>query len=197
MEKRWIKAATILPPTVKIGGVRLLPFCLRHRVALEALGSPVIETTKSLSTTEFLMGLRVLSTTDLKRLRDPWTIREQIRLAIYNNSPKRFLEDVAKLITYFEAQSLWPRIWQKQNPNKDYALPWQLTIVAALVRNGVPLESAWTMPEAEAVWLYFANCAAEGSKVDLVSDLEWDAMESYRKQQAEAAPTPAPTPKQT
>jgi hypothetical protein len=35
--------------------------------------------------------------------------------------------------------------------------------------------------------LYFANCAADGAKVELVSDLEWDAMEKYRKESAQSA----------
>jgi len=187
MEKRWFKAATILPPTVKVGGRRLLPFCLRHRIALEALGSPVVETTNELTTTQFLLAVRVLSTHDLNEVRKPWTLAEQVRLAVYNNSPRRFLRDVAKLVVYFDAQALWPRMWQKSDKAKDSALPWQLVVVASLVRNGVPLEAAWTMPESEAVWLYFANCAADGAKVELVSDLEWDAMEKYRKEKAKSA----------
>lgn len=186
MEKRWFKAATILPPTVRVGGRRLLPFCLRHRIALEALGSPVVETTKDLTATQFLLALRVLSTYDMDEVRKPWTFAEQVRLAIYNNSPERFLRDASRLVVYFEAQALWPRMWQKSNKAKDSALPWQLVIIANLVRNGVDIKDAWTMPESEAVWLYFANCAAEGAKVELVSDLEWDAMEKYRKEKAEA-----------
>jgi len=185
MEKRWFKAATILPPTVKVGGRRLLPFCLRHRIALEALDSPVVETTKELSTTQFMLAVRVLSTHDLDEVRKPWTIREQILLAFYNNSPKSFLSEVSKLVTYFNAQALWPRMWNKSDKPKDSALPWQLMIVANLVRNGVPVERAWIMPEAEAVWLYFANCAHEGMEVELVSDKEWEAMEKYKKQKEE------------
>lgn len=180
MEKRWIKATTILRPTIKVAGVRLLPFCLRHRVALEALESPAIDTTKLIGPTDLVLAARVLSTHNLDDIRKPWTIAEQFRIALYNHSPKRFLEEVAKLVTYFEAQSLWPRLWQKDEKPKSVAIPWQLTIVAALVRNGYAPETAWTMPESEAIWIYFANCKAEGATVEIISDEEWDAMEKAK-----------------
>lgn len=177
MEKRWIKATTILRPTLKVAGVRLLPFCLRHRVALEALDSPAMDTTKTIGPTDLILAVRVLSTHNLDEVRKPWTIAEQFRIALYNHSPARFIAELRKLVIYFEAQSLWPRFWQKNEKPKAVSIPWQLTIVAALVRNGVPLEIAWTMPESEAIWLYFANCKAEGNKVEIISDEEWEAME--------------------
>ena len=180
MEKRWIKATTILRPTIKVAGVRLLPFCLRHRVALEALESPAIDTTKLIGPTDLVLAARVLSTHNLDDIRKPWTIAEQFRIALYNHSPKRFLEEVAKLVTYFEAQSLWPRLWQKDEKPKSVAIPWQLTIVAALVRNGYAPEAAWTLPESEAIWIYFANCKAEGATVEIISDEEWEAMEKAK-----------------
>lgn len=189
MEKRWIKATTILRPTIKVAGVRLLPFCLRHRVALEALESPAIDTTKLIGPTDLVLAARVLSTHNLDDIRKPWTIAEQFRIALYNHSPKRFLEEVAKLVTYFEAQSLWPRLWQKDEKPKSVAIPWQLTIVAALVRNGYAPEAAWTLPESEAIWIYFANCKAEGATVEIISDEEWEAMEK-----AKAAGPQLPTP---
>lgn len=192
MEKRWIKATTILRPTIKVAGVRLLPFCLRHRVALEALESPAIDTTKLIGPTDLVLAARVLSTHNLDDIRKPWTIAEQFRIALYNHSPKRFLEEVAKLVTYFEAQSLWPRLWQKDEKPKSVAIPWQLTIVAALVRNGYAPETAWTLPESEAIWIYFANCKAEGATVEIISDEEWEAME---KAKASGPQLPTPNPR--
>jgi len=187
MTKRWIKAATILPPTLKVAGVRLLPFCLRHRVALEALGSPAVDTAKTIGPTDLILAVRVLSTHDMDSVRRPLSVSEQFRIAYYNARPNRFIEEIAKLVTYFEAQSLWPRCWSKNEKRAESAIPWQLTIIASLVRNGCDIEKAWTMPEAEAVWLYFANCKAEGAKVEIITDEEWDAMELYKAKEAEAA----------
>jgi len=193
MEKRWIKAATILPPTIKVAGVRLLPFCLRHRVALEALDSPVLDMSKAVGPTDLVLAARVLSTHNLDEVRRPWTVAEQFRIALYNHSPRRFINELRKLVIYFEAQSLWPRLWQKDEKPKSVSIPWQLTIVASLVRNGCHLESAWTMPEAEAVWLYFANCKAEGSSVEIISDEEWEAMERSKLTDSTKAQTDTAT----
>jgi hypothetical protein len=185
MEKRWIKATTILRPTIKVAGVRLLPFCLRHRVALEALNSPAIDTNKLIGPTDLVLAARVLSTHNLDDIRKPWTIAEQFRIALYNHSPKRFLKELGNLVTYFEAQSLWPRLWQKDEKTKSVAIPWQLTIVASLVRNGYAPETVWTMPESEAIWIYFANCKAEGATVEIISDEEWEAMETAKAETSE------------
>ena len=182
MEKRWIKAATILPPTLKVCGVRLLPFCLRHRVVLEALNSPVLGSIEAVTPSDLLMAVRTLSTLDLDAMRKPLTLRESWFLAYYTYRPTKFYAEVLKLLTYFNAQSLWPRFWEKGSA-KDGGIPWQLAIVAVLTRNGCTLDEAWTMPEAEAVWLHIANCRAEGAKVDVVSETEWDAMEKYRKEE--------------
>ena len=182
MEKRWIKAATILPPTLKVCGTRLLPFTLRHRVVLEALNSPVLGSIEGITPSDLLMAVRTLSTHDLDTMREPMTLRESWLLAYYTYRPVKFYAEVLKLLTYFNAQSLWPRFWEKGSA-KDGGIPWQLAIVAGLTRNGCTLEEAWTMPEAEAVWLHIANCRAEGAKIDVVSEAEWDAMEKYRQEE--------------
>jgi hypothetical protein len=43
------------------------------------------------------------------------------------------------------------------------------------------------MPEAEAVWLHVANTIASGAKVEIVSDVEWTAMERYKAEEAAKA----------
>ena len=90
MEKRWIKAATILPPTLKVCGVRLLPFCLRHRVVLEALNSPVLGSIEAVTPSDLLMAVRTLSTLDLDAMRKPMTLRESWLLAYYTYRPTKF-----------------------------------------------------------------------------------------------------------
>jgi len=190
MEKRWIKAATILPPTIKICGAKLLPFCLRHRIALEALNSPVIEPEAEITPTQFMLALRVLSSHDLTTIRRPWTLREQFYLAWFNHSKEKFVSELRKLIIYFEAQNLWPRIWAKDNQTSGVQIPWQLTVVSSLVRCGVQLEDAFCMPEAQAVWMYFANCKAEGAKVELMTEEEWEAIRKDMEERASASEQP-------
>ena len=189
MEKRWIQAATILPPTVKVAGSRLLPFCLRHRVALEAINSPVLDHGKSFTAKDLIIAVRILSSTDFVEMRRPVSLWESLKIGYYSKSPRAFIVECVKLVNYLEAQSLMPRFWAKSENSKDTGIPWQLAVIACLTRNGCTLDEAWIMPEAEAVWLHIAHCRASGAKVDIVSDVEWEAMENYRKE-IEANKTP-------
>lgn len=177
MSIRWNQAATMLPPTLKVCGRTLLPFTLRHRVALETIKSPVLMNGADLTIPDLLFAVRVLSTNDLKDTRRAPTWRETLLGFWYAIRPEKAVAEALKLRIYFEAQSLWPRFWEKGEKAKDIGIPWQLTIIANLVRNGVPIEQAWTMPESQAVWLFIANCKAEGAKLDLITDEEAAAME--------------------
>jgi len=183
---RWTQAATILPPTLEVCGRRLLPFCLRHRVALEAIGSPVLETDKEMSAEHMLAAIRILSSYDLKDLRKPPTLRDKYWFMRLTFSRKELMAEMAKLSIYIHEQSLWPRFWVKdEGANKTESFPWPLAVVASLTRNGCSLTEAWTMPESEAIWMHIAHCSASGSEISVVSDKEWDAMEKYKKQEAE------------
>jgi len=190
MENRWIKAATILTPTIEVCGKRLLPFCLRHRVALEAIGSPLLDLNKGMTADQLLATVRILSTHDIEDVRKPLTIRECFLSAKLSRNKKAMIQECYNLSIYMEGQSLWPRFWVKDESNKSSSpssIPWPLAIVASLMRNGCTYQQAWTMPESEAVWLHIAHCSAEGSGIQIVSDVEWEAMEQYKKQQAEEA----------
>lgn len=167
----------MLPPTLKVCGRTLLPFCLRHRVALEVIRSPIIIPDRPITVADVMFAARVLSTHDLKDTRKPSTLSEKALAAWYTLRPDKLAAEILKFKIYFEAQSLWPRFWEKDEKANSSGIPWQLTVIAGLVRNGVPLDQAWSMPESEAVWLYIANCKAEGAKLDLITDEEFEAME--------------------
>ena len=188
MENRWIKAATILSPTIEVCGKRLLPFCLRHRVALEAIGSPLLQTDKPMTADQLLATVRILSTHNIEDIRKPTTIRECLLSAKLSRNKRALIKECYNLSLYMEGQSLWPRFWTKEDSGKtESSIPWPLTIVASLMRNGCTYEQAWTMPESEAIWLHIAHCSADGAGIQVVSDVEWEAMEAHKRQQAEKA----------
>lgn len=190
MASRWVQAATILPPTIEVCGRRLLPFCLRHRVALEAIGSPVLDTKKEMSAEHMLAAVRILSAHDLTSVRAKPTLREIYWMQRMTFSRKALMAEMAKLAVYLEEQSLWPRFWVKDGKTgSESAFPWPLAVVASLTRNGCSLQEAWTMPESEAVWMHIAHCSASGAEISVVSDKEWDAMEKYKKEEADKSKT--------
>jgi hypothetical protein len=182
---RWTQAATILRPEIRVCGVRLLPFCLRHRVALEAIDSPVLLPDQPLTAKHMIAAVRILSTHNLEHVRRPHTLRETWWIGRLTFSNAVLAQEAAKLAVYLNAQSLWPRFWSKDEAQgRSGGVPWPLAIVANLTRNGCSLTEAWTMPEAEAVWLHVANTIASGARVDVVSDVEWEAMERHKAEEA-------------
>ena len=189
MASRWTQAATILPPTLEVCGRRLLPFCLRHRVALEAIDSPILDLTSPFGAMDIIKAVRILSTYDIDSISSPLTFREGYHLKMMQMDSERIKEEAAKILVYMTAQSLWPRFWEKKSASKADGIPWHLAVIASLVRNGHSTNDAWTMPEAEAIWLHIAHIKAAGAEIDVVSDKEWDAMEAYKRELAEEQKT--------
>ena len=187
MANRWTQAATILPPTLKVCGRRLLPFSLRHRVALEAIDSPVLSLDKPFGALDVIRAVRILASHNLEEMRvGQMTFLEGYHLQRMRWSKRLLKIEAYKLMVYFGEQSLWPRFWEKDSAGQtsNGGFPWELSVVAALVRNGHSTEEAWTMPESAAIWLHMAHAKANGSKVDIVSDEEWEAMEKHKLQMA-------------
>ena len=184
MSSRWIQAATILSPTIEVCDKRLLPFCLRHRVALEAIDSPVLNTNKEMTGAHLVAAVRILSTYNLETIRTPPSIRERVWGFRSDISKKVLICEMMKLHHYMTSQSLWPRFWVKDEKSSAGQIPWVLAVIASLVRNGCTLEEAWTMPESEAIWLHVAHCSATGADISIITDDEWKAMEDFKKQES-------------
>jgi hypothetical protein len=185
MEKRWIKAATILQPSIEVCGKRLLPFCLRHRVALEAIDSPVLDPGKAMSPAHLVAAAKILSCLTFGQVATPATLRERFWVSRMQFSEKILVEEISKLISYINQQAFWPRFWEKDGSggkaNKN-GIPWQLAVIGSLTRNGCTLEEAWTMPEAEAIWMHIAHSTALGADVSVMSDVEYEAIQKYKQE---------------
>jgi|694.fasta_scaffold02189_26 hypothetical protein len=193
MDKRWIKAATILQPSAEVCGIRLLPFCLRHRVALEAINSPVLEPGKPMTAKHLVAAARILSSKSLSDVVRPATLRDKFWVSRLTFSEKLLVLEIHKLVAYLNEQAFWPRFWEKgegtDNKTSKSGIPWQLAVVASLTRNGCTLEEAWTMPEAEAIWLHIAHSTALGADVSVMSDHEWDAIQKYKREKNNQTPS--------
>jgi hypothetical protein len=186
MEKRWIKAATILQPSIEVCGVRLLPFCLRHRVALEAIDSPILSTSKPVTPAHLVAATKILSAMSVSKMATPATLREMFWVSRMQFSEKILVEEISKLVSYLNQQAFWPRFWEKggsEGQTNKNGIPWQLAVIASLTRNGCTLEEAWTMPEAEAIWMHIAHSTALGADVSVMSDVEYEAIQKYKREQ--------------
>jgi hypothetical protein len=149
-------------------------------VALEAIDSPILSLQGAFGAEDIIMAVRILSTHDIEETRRPISFMEGFHLRMMRMSVTRLKAEASKLLLYFAAQSLWPRFWEKQTKSSDTGIPWQLAVVASLVRNGHTTQEAWTMPEAEAIWLHIAHSRAAGADISVITDREWEAMEEYK-----------------
>jgi hypothetical protein len=182
MEKRWIKAATILQPSIEVCGKRLLPFCLRHRVALEAIDSPVLDPNKPVTPKHLVAAVKILSSRTFDEVTTGATLRERFWVSRMQFDINILIAETAKLVAYLDSQALWPRFWEKDGGVNKSGIPWQLVVIASLTRNGCTLEEAWTMPEAEAIWMHTAHSACLGAEISVISDADWEAIQKHKKQ---------------
>lgn len=193
MDARYIKATTVLPHQNKVCGRTLRPFCLRHRVMLEAVDSPFLEPgKKKFDPLGVILAVRILSNFDKEKMSGEITFIEKLYMIRMAMSKKYFSRCVGLIIGCINVSLSYPKLWQKDEGNnfKQETLPYPLSCISNLVRNGVGLEEAWTMPEGEAVWMTIANSIYQGAKIDVLStdeekDLEKfnERIEAYKKSQ--------------
>jgi hypothetical protein len=193
MDARYLQATTVLPRQDKVCGRTLRPFCLRHRVALEAIDSPFLDpANKQFDPIQVVMAARILSTYDKQEMARPLSYVEKLYVAYMAINKKYYSRCVGTILGCIKVSLSYPKFWQKdekKNEQKKYEdIPFVLSCVANLCRNGVSLEEAWTMPEGEAVWMSIASAIYNGAKISILSteeekDLEnFDArIEAYKK----------------
>jgi hypothetical protein len=65
----------------------------------------------------------------------------------------------------------WPKFYDKvkNSSGSSTGLPWELSIIANLTRNGINYEEALNMPEASAIWLSTAFSIHAGAKLELLT----------------------------
>ena len=185
MDARYLQAATVLPNQNKVCGRTLRAFCLRHRIALEAIESPFLDFgNKRFDPLAVVMAARILSTYDKENMVGPLTIIERFQILRMAISVKYYSRCIGMIMGCIEKSLSYPKLWKKENKkehNKFDSIPYPLACIASLCRNGVDLESAWTMPEGEAVWMSVANALADGAKIDIISTDEEKDLEKFQE----------------
>jgi len=180
MDARYLKATTASSTDVKVCGKRLLPFCLRHRVILESIGSPFLDPEKKGFTARDLMtALKVISTYDKNCIDRPFTFKEKIYIYLLNKSKSRLATLCGFILGHISNSCSYPKLWEKEDKKGNEKIPWVLSCVSNNVRNGCSLEEAWTMPEGEAVWMSISHAIYNGAKIDVISTEEEEKLKDY------------------
>lgn len=194
MDGRFLKAFSLLPTQKAVCGYVTKPICFRHRMVLMSINSPFV-TGRMPQPLEILMAAKILSVTELDKM-------------IGFEPNKHDIEEVGKMVSdndYYvaqsrvmseliEEQSYWPVFWSKKNSAKDHGAPWVLSLICNLVKNGIPLEQAWTMPESQAVWIHATMSINAGADIDIVSDEDLAAIEQLKRMEEELKNNPPQPP---
>jgi len=188
MEGRFLKAFTLAPRQRVICGYQTIPLSLRHRLILTSIGSPFSTGQGVPKPSDVIIAAKVmasksadvLSTTDPNDKDIEWMRKME-------KSDTTYAIECSKVIQSIEDQSLWPTFWDKKKTEVGNGVPWMLSVVCTLVKSGVPPEEAWTMPEAQAIWMSAAFAVGEGAKIYIVTENDIAAMEHLKAMRAEEA----------
>jgi hypothetical protein len=159
-------------------GKRVFPFCLKFRVRLLAIESPLVTSGRSITPADLMIAVKVCAEEPNLRV-GFW---DEVRLRVYHHKPENFAGEVARFVEYCHLEA-WPKYWEssKTSDSADgVGCPWPLMIVTNLVANGIDEARAWEMPEAQAIWLSTAFALRGGAKVNLLTTEEEEFMETLR-----------------
>lgn len=180
MNSRFAKAVAYNPRSIKVLGCTLLPICMRHRVVLEYYDSPFV-TGSEPTVEDIIFAIRVMSTVDKDEMHRGINEVEAGYIFLLNQNNDTKLEVIELIREHIIENSNWPIFWENEKKGHSNGVPWHMTVVANLVRNGMDYEKAWTMPEAEAVWLYTCNLINDGTDLRVLSDEDEEAMKAHKE----------------
>ncbi len=176
MDNRFLNAFTE-PSRVKILGRFLYPFCLKHRVRLEAIESPLLKSGQEVQALDLLVAIKICAEEDISEisLLDSW------RLAKLRSDKDYFIRTLREFERYVFIKN-WPKFWEKTKEGRsDVGVPWILTVVTNLLQAGISEERAWEMPECQAIWLSTAMMVSKGADVQVLSTEEEDLMKELKE----------------
>jgi hypothetical protein len=187
-------SAFLTPAVTVILGKRLKPFCIKHRLFLEGIGSPFLDEQTELTAADLIVALKICADEPINSptLQDRW-----INFKLYLSKPL-LARAASAFIKHIDRGDSHPRFWERKDKQAggSSSVPWQLSVAANLIRNGISYQDAFTMPEAKAFWLSAAFSIQQGSKLEFLSTDDEALIETLNliDQSAKVEGKPNPTP---
>jgi len=176
---------------VRILGRFVYPFCLKHRLHLLALDSPLVLEGKAVTVCDLILAIKVCAEEPIDKVsfRDQWQAYKLRRF-------KGYYVNQLTLLTDYVMLSQWPKFWEKSGRESGSVntIPWVLQVVCNLVKNGIPEERAWMMPEAQAMWMStgFNSISQGGDAIQLLTTEEEELQKELLDQSARVRPDDGP-----
>lgn len=156
---------------MRILGRFVYPFCLKHRLHLLAVESPLVLEGKQITASDLLLAVKVCAE---EPIGDP-TLKDQWEALKMRHKDGYLQRELAKFIAYTHLPQ-WPKFWDKQGRDSGSvnSVPWVLQVVCNLIKHGIEEQRAWEMPESQAVWLStgFNSIGQGGSEIQLLTTEE-------------------------
>ena len=179
MDKRFTSAFTD-PGLTKLLGRFVSPFCLLHRVQLEAAESPLLRSGAGIRPLDLLVAVKICSGERLDKL----TLKDSWHLGKMTSNEDYFAEQIDRFSKFVLIEA-WPKFWEKKAKHSETSgTPWVLTVVASLISNGIPEERAWTMPECQAIWLNSTFAISKGAELKVLTSEDEKLIEELEQTQA-------------
>ena len=166
MDKRFLRAF-LTPKSTILLGKRLMPWCLKHRIQLAALDSPIVNG-GPVSPFDLLVFAKVCS-------EQPFTVTPSIaeRWQMLRLRRSSALAEAIELTKDHMKITDWPKFWERKDTEGGgegaRGVPWALSVIANLVKHGVAHDEALHLPEAYALWLSTALGIHDGAKIDILT----------------------------
>lgn len=155
-------------------GVRLVPFSLRHLMALDVCASPFLDTSKTIGWPDIEIAVTICSLRNplpllyrLDRLRK-WRVR-WIRTF---GGEKRKWTEAAGFVAYLADYHAVPETAEEEGQKNRSKTPWILRVIETLRKDGIREEDAWAMPSGEALWRYAAILENGGAELNILDEDE-------------------------
>jgi hypothetical protein len=146
----------------------MYPWCLKHRLWLTAIGNPII-IGGNVAPVDCLIFAKICAEESLDK---PPGILDRYRARKMEAEPIH-LDACIEAIRKHIGSEAWPKYWDSPSTEggepRHNGIPWPLGIVANLVRNGLTLEDALHLPEAQAAWLSTAMAIQKGAKLEVLT----------------------------
>ena len=180
-DRRFLNSC-IIPGTTNILGYKLRPFCIQHRLWLEAIDSPFLKDDQNIKLQDLITALKICSGSTLGELtfRERWiSIKLAFRKQLFIRATKAFYQHCNTVET-------WPKFYEtKQESGGSSTVPWQLSVVCNLVKNGISYEDAMLMPESRAIWLNTVFGIYNGAKLDILTTDDEQMLDDLAKLNSE------------
>ncbi len=120
-DRRFLNAHLIAARTNVLGRI-LLPFCIKHRIWLQAIDSPFLESDKEITPADLIVGLKVCAeeTFGKPTWADRWLM---LRLTL---DRKLFAEGCRAFVAHIDTHKDWPKFYEKKDSERggQGTVPW-------------------------------------------------------------------------